>query len=150
MPFFIFSSYPPSFEFVQDFFTEVSRCPGHLAQSDSCTTTSLSNLSQLSKKVPPGLVVVGFLLFNWKRVSPPLIILGTLKLKSWQVILIFLTTPPISIATLVCPQNYCYATRQIEGPWPAVLPPSILGNAFGGLDILKRLRREHQFGDSRF
>ena len=101
-------------------------------------------LSQLSRKVPPGLTLIGSLLSNWKLVSLPLILLGVFKPNFWQTVLIFLATFPISIAVLVCVRNRCYAKRQEE--LGAVFPPLIPSKSFGGLDILRSLRWEYHFG----
>jgi len=102
------------------------------------------SLLQLSRKVPPGLTLIGSLLSNWKLVSLPLILSGAFKANFWQAVLIFLATLPISIAVLVCLRNRRHAKRQKE--LGAELPPSIPSKSFGGLDVLKGLRWEYYFG----
>ena len=99
---------------------------------------------QLSRKVPPGLTLIGSLLSNWKLVSLPLILSGVFKLNFWQTILIFLATLSISIVTAVYLRNRRYAKRLKK--LDAVLPPQVPSNSFGGLDVLKGLRWEYHFG----
>ena len=99
---------------------------------------------QLSRKVPPGLTLIGSLLSNWKLVSLPLILSGIFKLNLWQTILIFPATLSISIVTAVYLRNCRYAKRLKK--LDAVLPPQIPSNSFGGLDVLKGLRWEYNFG----
>lgn len=102
------------------------------------------SLSQLSRMVPPGLTLIGSLLFNWKLVSLPLILLGVFKPNCWQTILIFPTTLSISFATVVYLQNRSHAKRRKE--LGAEFPPSIPSKSFGGLDVLSALRWEYHFG----
>lgn len=102
------------------------------------------SISQLSRKVPPGLTLIGSLLFNWKLVSLPLILLGAFKPNFWQTILIFPTTLSISIVATVYLRNRRHVKRQNE--LGAVFPPSIPSKSFGGLDVLKGLRWEFHFG----
>ncbi|KAF9645457.1 cytochrome P450 [Thelephora ganbajun] len=102
------------------------------------------SLSQLSKKVPPGLALIGSLLFNWKIASLPLTLLGIFRPNFWQAILIFLATLPVSVAILVSLRDRRYAKRQKE--LGARLPPPIPSKSFAGLDVLKDLRREYHFG----
>jgi hypothetical protein len=102
------------------------------------------SVSQLSRRVPPGLTLIGSLLSNWKLISLPLILSGVFKPNLWQTILIIPTTLSISIARAVYLRNRHYAKRQKE--LGAVLPPSIPNKSFGGLDVLKGLRWEYRFG----
>ena len=100
--------------------------------------------SQLWRKVPPGLRCIISLSLNWKLVSLPLILSGILKPNFWQMILIFLTSLPFSIATLVCLRNHRHANRQKE--LGVELPPFIPSKTFGGLDVVEALRWEFRFG----
>ena len=104
----------------------------------------MMSLSQLSRRVPPGLTFVGSLLFNWKLISLPLVLSGVFRPNVWQMILMVPITLPISIATVVYLRNRSYAKRQQE--LGTILPPSIPYESFGGLDLLKTLRREFYFG----
>lgn len=101
-------------------------------------------LSRLSRKLPPGLTFVGSLLFNWKLVSLPLILSAVFRPNLWQTILMIPFTLPISIATVVYLQSRRYAKRQKE--LGTRLPPSVPYESFGGLDLLKTLRREFYYG----
>jgi len=109
------------------------------------------SISQLSRKIPPGLALIGSLLSNWKLISLPLILSGVFKPSFWQAVLIFLVTLSTSVVTAVYLRNRRYSKRQKE--LGAVLPPSIPSKSFGGLDVLKALRWEYHFGyigDSNF
>lgn len=98
----------------------------------------------LSRKVPPGPRLILSHLFNWKLVSLPLILFGIFRPSFWQAILILPATFPISIAILVCLRDYRHARRQKK--LGAVPPPSVPSNSFAGLDVVKALRWEYQFG----
>lgn len=100
--------------------------------------------SQLSRKAPPGLVLIGSLLLNWRLVSLPVILLGIFKPNIWKTILIFLATLPISVATVVCLRNLRYAKRLKD--LGADLPPLLPSKSLGGLDLIKSLRWEYRFG----
>lgn len=102
------------------------------------------SLSQLSRKVPPGLRFVTSLLFDWKLVSLPLILYGIFKPKFWQTILVFPVTLPVSIAAMVFLRDYRYAKRRDE--LGAGFPRPIPSKSFGGLDVVKSLRWEYHFG----
>ena len=117
---------------------------GHVNRIRTNLIHTTMSISQLSRKVPPGLILIGSLLSNWKLVSLPLILSGVFKPNFWQTILIFPATLSISIAIAVYLRNRRYAKRQKE--LGAVLPPPIPSKSFGGLDVLRSLRWEYHFG----
>jgi len=102
------------------------------------------SLFQPSRKVPPGLTLIGSLLLNWKLVSLPVILLGVFKPNFWQAISILLVAPPVSITAVVCLRNHRFAKKQQE--LGAEFPPLIPTKSLGGLDVLKGLRWEYYFG----
>lgn len=96
------------------------------------------------RKVPPGLRFIASLSLDWKPLSLFLILSGVFKPDFWQAILIFSISLPLSVAALVCLRNYRHAKRQKQ--LGAEFPPSIPSRTFGGLDVVKALRREYHFG----
>ena len=101
-------------------------------------------LSQLPRKVPPGLTFIFSLLLDWRLAPLPAILIGIFKPNFWQTTLTFLATLPVSVGAAVWLKNLHYAKRQKE--LGADLPPRISSKSFGGLDILKGLRWEYHFG----
>jgi len=100
--------------------------------------------SQLSKRLPPGLVFTGSLLLNWRLLFLPVILWGIFKPNIWQAILIFLATLPISTATVLYLRNrrYTKTLKELGAEFPPLLP----SKSPGGVDLLKSLRWEYRFG----
>ena len=106
--------------------------------------STIMSPSQLLRKTPPGLILIGSILLNWRLVSLPVILSGIFRPNVWQTISIFLATLPISVAAAVCLRNLRYAKRLKE--LGAEFPPLLPGKSLGGLDLLKALRWEYRFG----